>query len=172
MSWPRFGDAALFQVGRFGSGRGADSEWRVIRLERAPRAGSATLGPRASHRWIGPGLYKIETRDRIEVCTSLAKTVFLLGSVASLVGGVAYSLVTVKANARVNVDVTAKAAVDVNVGSKAKARSNAKAKTAAKSKAGAKKTTKAGTVKGKKTMNTINIGNKNDWYKASSLLGE
>jgi hypothetical protein len=108
----------------------------------------------------------------MEVCTSLAKTVFLLGSVASLVAGVAYSLVTVKANASVNVSVAANAAVDVDAVDKAKAGSKAKAKTAAKSKASAKKTTKAGTVKGKKTMNTINTVNKNVWRKASSLLGE
>jgi hypothetical protein len=106
----------------------------------------------------------------MKVYTSLAKTVFLLGSVASLVGGVADSPVTVKANASVNVNVAAKAAVDVSLGSKAKAKS--KAKTAAKSTAGTKKTTKAGAVKGHKTMKTINTGNTNVWYKASSLLGE
>jgi hypothetical protein len=102
----------------------------------------------------------------------LAKTVFLLGSVASLVGGVAYSLVTINATASINVGVRAEAAGSVGAGVKAKAESTAKAKSAAKSKASAKKTAKAGMVKGKETMKTINIGNKNVWYKASSLLGE
>jgi hypothetical protein len=95
----------------------------------------------------------------------LAKTVFLLGSVASLVGGVANSLVTIKADASVNAHVGAA----VSLGSMAKAKSGTK--TVAKSKTGAKKTTKAGMVKGKETMKTINTGNTNVW-KASSLLGE
>jgi hypothetical protein len=98
----------------------------------------------------------------------LAKTVFLLGSVISLVGGVAYSLVTVKATASLNVNVTARVVANVRRGSKAKA--GAKAKMAAQSKALTKKTTNGGSVKGK-TMNTINMFNKNVW-KASSLLGE
>lgn len=90
---------------------------------------------------------------------------FLLGSVASLVGGVANSLVTIKADASVNVI----AGATVSFGSKAKAESGAK--TVAKSNAAAKKTTKVGTVKGKAPMKTINTGNTNVW-KASSLLGE
>jgi hypothetical protein len=89
----------------------------------------------------------------------LAKTVFLLGSAASLFGGVAYSLVTIKANASVNVNVAAKATVEVGAGAKAKAKPKAKANTVAKSESGAGKTTKAVIVKGRKTMKTINIGN-------------
>jgi hypothetical protein len=108
----------------------------------------------------------------MEFTTSLAKTVFLLGSVASLVGGVAHSLVTVKADASFDVDLKAEGAVHVDAGAKAKAKPKAKARTAAKAAVGTKKTTKVGPVKGKKTMKTINIGNKNVWSKASSLLGE
>ena len=100
----------------------------------------------------------------------MAKTAFLLGSIVSLVGGVAYSLITVKASAGLNVNVMAKAAVDASLDSKAKASS--KPETTAKSKALTKGTARGGSAKGKKTMNTVNVGQKNVWSKASSLLGE
>lgn len=121
--------------------------------------------PRASDK-----LDERRSCDKIKLCTSLAKTVFLLGSVVSLVGGVAYSLVMVKASAGLKVNVVAKTAMDVSLDTKAKASS--KPKTAAKSKALTTGRAKVGPVKGKKTMNTINIGKNNVWFKASSLLGE
>ena len=101
------------------------------------------------------------------------KTVFLLGSVASLIGGIATTPVTVKAKASVNVSVKAKAVVEVGAAGEAKAKSKAKATAVPKLKTAAKKTTKAKIVKGQKTMkNSVNIGVvKSVWRVASSSLG-
>lgn len=106
------------------------------------------------------------------VSTSLVKTVFLLGSVASLFGGIAIP-VTVKADGSLNVSVQAKATVKVGAKGRAKAKSKAKTTAVSKSKKAAKKTTEANKVKGQKAMkNSINIGVvKSVWRVASSSLG-
>ena len=86
-----------------------------------------------------------------------------------MIGGVANSPVTVKANASADVIVRLSAAASVG-GAEAKA--EAEPNTAATSNTVAKKATVANTAKGKEAMNSINTGNKNVGCKASSLLGE
>ena len=84
---------------------------------------------------------------------SLAKTVILLGSAASLIGGVAHVPVKVDASARINVTL------------------EASLKTAEKPKAITKRRVYSSTKKGKRTMKTIGKGSKYVWCKASALQG-
>jgi hypothetical protein len=83
--------------------------------------------------------------------------VILLGSVASLIGGVAHTPVTVKAGATIDVTVKAKAQATLGV--------------VANSKSITKKTTSAKIEKGKRAMKTINKGSRHVWCKASALVG-
>jgi hypothetical protein len=118
-----------------------------------------------------PKLDRIEKRGKIDVYSSLAKTMVMLGPVASLVGGID-SPVTIKGDASVNVNVGAKAALKVGLGDKAQAESHGQPNKAAKSTASTKKTIKSEILKENTMKNLINSGNKNVWKKASSLLGE
>jgi hypothetical protein len=95
----------------------------------------------------------------------------LLGSIVSLVGGIAKSPVTVKADASVSVSIKAKAALEIGASGRAKAKLKA-TKKVAKSGTAAKTTTKAKIAKGRKTMrNPVSLGKRSDW-KAASCLGE
>jgi hypothetical protein len=95
--------------------------------------------------------------------------VFLLGSVASLVGSVVNSLPIVKNDVSINAHVEAKADVDVSLGVKARAKSKATAQTAGKSTAAAK-STNIEAKRRKKAMKTI-ISDKKVW-RGSPLPGE
>jgi hypothetical protein len=87
----------------------------------------------------------------------LAKTVILLGSAASLIGGVAQTPVKVKAGASIDVTVKAKAQATLGV--------------AANSMSITKKTASSKTQKRKKAMKTISKGSQHVWCKASALVG-
>lgn len=77
----------------------------------------------------------------------------LLGSAASLIGGVAHIPVEVDAPAKIDV------AVETSL------------KTAEKPKAATKRFASGSTRKGKRTMKTIGKGSKYVWWKASALRG-
>jgi hypothetical protein len=96
----------------------------------------------------------------------------LLGSVVSLVGGIAESPVTVKADASVSVSVKAKGALEIGAACRAKAKLKATKKVAAKSGTAAKTTTKAKGAKGKEAMrDSVSLEKRSGW-KAASCLGE
>lgn len=101
---------------------------------------------------------------------SLAKIMILLGSVASLIGGVSHSP-DLKADASVEVSVKAKADVHYASNGAAKAKPKRTAHKSVKVGTVMTKAAKADKSKEIKTMKTINGNYKNGGKRVSSLLG-